>query len=231
MITDTVIINLKNRLEKRNFALNQAVQYKLPNPRILVASTPLSRRISKKSGCKLSSSEKACCISHVRIWEYFANQSSKDWILVLEDDAFGMVDLETMHQVLKECIQSVPACIDVINIGGRKRSKPKNLLSSGKNFNLYQYDECLYHAYLIRKRACKLWSIIALESSKVVDKVHQVHNLIGRYSVLQYTGFVQPLVSTPSTINVIKIGRGVFSQIRGNDTFQSDLALNRKKII
>ena len=229
MITDTIIINLKKRVEKKEFALNQATTYRLPKPHVLVATTPRSHRLGEKTGSNLSSSEKACCISHVRIWKHFADLKSNEWILVLEDDAFGMVDVETMRHVLTESTKKAPAYIDVINIGGRKRATPINLLLAGDSFNLYQYDECLYHAYLIRKRACPLWSNVALMSPKAIDKIHQVHYLKGRYSVLDYIGEVKPLMDIPEHITRVKLGRGVFSQIRGKATFESDLSSERRR--
>jgi hypothetical protein len=229
MITDTIIINLKKRVEKREFALQQATKYKLPRPQVLVATTPRSSRLNEKTGSTLSLSEKACCLSHVRIWKHFANLKSKDWILILEDDAYGMVDVETMHHILIECTQKVPACIDVINIGGRKRATPLHLVLAGDSFNVYQYDECLYHAYVIRKKACERWSHIAFTSPKALDKVHQVHSLKGRYSVVEYVGDVKPEMDIPENITSVKLGRGVFSQIRGNATFESDLSCERKK--
>lgn len=232
-ISDTFIINLQDRPRRREFALRQASVYKLPDPHILVASTPRNRRVRHKSGSNLAPSEKACCVSHIRVWETYRDSQSPDWILVMEDDAFGMVPVLQLHQILQETIRIAPLTIDVINIGARRKVDPSKCLAQSRTaqFGLYQYDECLYHAYLIRKQACNLWSELAWNASKAVDKVHQLSFLSSRYCVLVYRGQLQPAIDVPEQTNCVKLGRGVFGQLRGL-TFASDLltARDEKKV-
>ena len=229
MITNTFIINLKSRPQRRHFALEQAKAYGLPSPRIIVASTPRSRRVRMKPGSRLSPPERACCVSHIRAWEKFSGSMSMDWILVLEDDAFGMVSKKCMRRILAEAARKARPTVDVINVGSRRRKAPKNKIASGKDFGLYCYTDCLYHAYLMRKRACALWCTMAWRTSKAVDKLQDLSNLKHRYCILWYRGSCQPVMNVPCTTATIKLGRGLFGQLRGGSTFTSDLQQERQK--
>ena len=221
MITNTVIINLEKQLKKKEFSLKQAKGYNFPSPEVLVATTPTCPRVQLKKGKSLG--ERACAVSHIRVWEKFYDEKSNDWILVLEDDAFGMVQKQELHDILEETLRIVPVHINMINLGGRKLRDPSNLLANGTHFKLYQYHADEYHAYLIRKSACKTWYQEAWNFSNPIDLVHTLNTLKNSYSVLCYNAQYDPLLKQPSEGAHIHKSVGIFSQIRGGKNFQSDL--------
>jgi GR25 family glycosyltransferase involved in LPS biosynthesis len=226
MITNTIIINLEKQLKKKEFSLKQANNYNFPSPKVLVATTPNSPRVQLKKGVSLG--ERACAVSHIRVWEEFYDEKSNDWILVLEDDAFGMVQKQELHDILEETLRIVPSHINMINLGGHKNFKPSNLLANGKNFKLYQYHATDFHAYLIRKSACKTWYQEAWNFQNPIDLVHTLNTLKNSYCVLCYNSDYVPLLERPNGSDHIHQSVGLFAQIRGGESFQSDLEQFRR---
>jgi GR25 family glycosyltransferase involved in LPS biosynthesis len=228
-ITDTYIINLQSRPQRREFALNQAIAYKLTRPQVLVASTPTDRRPLLKTGSNLSPEEKACCVSHIRVWEKQTSNEA-EWIMVMEDDAFCTIPVLQLHEAMHAAIQIAPLHVDCINLGAKKllRTGENRLVASKNAFELNQHDSWNMHCYLIRKSACATWSQLAWTSGKPVDLIHQLEPLRQRYYILDYRGPRKPVMDVPKASGYLSKSCGLFDQIRGN-TFESDIMASRIK--
>lgn len=261
----TVIINLENRPERKKVAINELVNHlKFPpdTVHIFKATTPSDRSLlRRKSGSSLmlSGPEKACAVSHIRLWEKWFVAGDDDFVLVFEDDAFCTIGAREFSELLYSVTKNTPKSINFVNLGAKgngtfsryrfreqteqegkqdqeKRKKKKPVTPSSpplyatELFSLIRTDCALYHAYLIRRRACKEWALCGWHFPKPIDKVHQDRRLKKQYACLFWKGQRARLRPNPGFgASYVLYGSGVFGQLRGDPHFCSDLAKARQK--
>ena len=236
-ITDTVVINLASRPERLEHAVQQHAKYQWCNFQVLVATTTADSRAVKKACSTLSLAESACFISHLRIWETFAQTPSPaaaaEWVLVTEDDAVASHGPTHTRAVLERVLREIPDQMDFVNLGGlsppefpprRSVAKFQVKSSDGKTrkYALCNSPAWLYHAYLIRKSSCARWVQVAREFRRPIDNVHFHPELSAGFCVLvkrNTAGRRRPQQTSRS--------QGIFGQMSRKQAFKSDIAVDR----
>jgi len=140
--TDFICINVKTSKTRKEHMTTVAKKYKIPL-RFFDAITPktiatVPNRYSKRRtkfwwGRELMPTEKACSLSHIKIWRDFLN-SDFEYLIVFEDD----LDIESDFMEVVRATLALPIVPDFIKFSGQHERPSKWVCQLGvKNYALY----------------------------------------------------------------------------------------------
>jgi GR25 family glycosyltransferase involved in LPS biosynthesis len=156
MIDHAYCINLERSKERRASAQNQFESHGLE----VEMFNATDGKLEAPSKLFITKSEWGCAMSHVRVWRDIV-ENGYETSLIFEDDVVLSPNfVEKLEQVMSE----LPDDWDFLNIGAPELYR----------INMYDHSENLkegmsvmFHAYLIRLKCAKKWSLIEPDHLKI----------------------------------------------------------------